>query len=352
MNIGVICEFNPFHKGHKYLIDTLKAGGNRVVCVMSGNFVQRGEFAVYDKFERARAALEGGADLVLELPSCVATSSAEGFAKGGVELLESLGCIDAIAFGAENDNLDELKAIAEKLKDSRVQEQITNEMKSGISYPAARSRVLGTDILDYPNNILACEYLKFTSLPCIAVKRIGGGYNSDDTEYSASAIRSKLLNQNEICSMANCEDAVLYRLRTMSKKEIAELEDVSEGLENRIYDAVREATGLYNLYSLVATKRYPLSRLKRIILRAFLGIDKDEQAPPYVRLLGFNENGRELLSEIKEKSKLPVISKRSDCDEEQLEFFEKECARTDLYNLGFRPPRPCGTEQTSKIIIE
>lgn len=349
MNIGVICEFNPFHKGHKYLLDKIKKEGDRVICVMSGNFVQRGEFAVYDKFERAKAALDGGADLVIELPTAVSTSSAEGFARGAVEILESLGCIDAIAFGAENDNLDELREIAIKLKDEQTQEQITAEMKSGISYPAARSRVLGTDILDSPNNILACEYLKFTSLPCIAVKRIGKGHDTDDEDYSASAIRLSL-KQSEICSMANCEAAVLYRLRTMSKESLAKIEDVREGLENRIYNAARNATGLYSLYSLLATKRYPLARLKRIILRAYLGIEKSESAP-YIRLLGFNENGRELLSEIKEKSTLPIITKRADCNEKQLEYFERECAYTDLYNLGFCPPRPCGTEQTSQIVI-
>ncbi len=350
MNIGVICEFNPFHKGHKYLIDTLKKNGNNVICVMSGNFVQRGEFAICDKFERTKAALEGGADLVIELPTAVSTASAEGFAKGGIELIEALGCVDAIAFGAENDNLDELRAIAEKLIDKEVQEEISQKMKSGISYPAARSRVLGTDILDYPNNILACEYLKFASLPCIAVKRIGGGYNSDDEDFSASAIRSKL-KQEDICTMKNCEAAVLYRLRTMSKEELVKIEDVSEGLENRIYESAKIATSLDELYELIKSKRYTLSRIKRIVLRAYLGINKDDEATPYIRILGFNETGKGLLTKIKEKSTLPIISKRSDCDKKQLEYFEEECKRTDLYNLGFVPARPCGTEQTSKIII-
>ena len=349
MNIGVICEFNPFHKGHKYLIETLKSGGNRVICVMSGNFVQRGEFAIYDKFERARAALEGGADLVFELPTAVSTSSAEGFAKGGVELLESLGCVDAIAFGAENDNIQELKAVAEKLKN--IQGDIAAKMKSGISYPAARSKVLGTDILDCPNNILACEYLKFANLPCIAIKRIGKGLNSDDEEYSATAIRNKM-NNADIASMHNCEAAVLYKLRTMSKEDFARLEDVSEGLENRIYDAARQAKSLDELYELIKSKRYTLSRIKRIVLRAYLGIGKDEPKTPYIRLLGFNKEGKELLSEIKEKSTLPIITKISDCDDEQLKFFERECRYTDLYNLGFCPPRPCGTEQMSQIIIK
>ena len=351
MNIGVICEFNPFHKGHKYLIDTLKRDNNRIICVMSGNFVQRGEFAVYDKFERARAAIDGGADLVFELPAAVSLSSAEGFAKGGVRLLEALGCVDAIAFGAENENIDELKAVADRLKDKAVQESIAAEMKSGISYPAARSRILGTDILDTPNNILACEYIKFSSLPCIAVKRIGKGLNSDDEKYSATAIRSKL-DMSEIASMHNCEKSVLYKLRTMSKEDFSKIEDVTEGLENRLFEAARSATSLDGLYEAVKSKRYTMSRIKRIVLRAYLGIEKDLPEAPYIRLLGFSENGRELMAEIKEKAALPVVTKLSDCSKEQVEFFNRECTYTDLYNLGFCPPRPCGTEQTRRIVIK
>lgn len=348
---GIICELNPLHSGHKYLFDTVKQSENdAVVCCMSGNFVQRGEFAVYDKFTRARSALENGADLVIELPAAYSTLSAEGFCKAGVELLEATGIVDRLAFGAENDNIDELKDIAHRLLDKETQKKITEEMKSGISFAAARSKVLDTDLLDYPNNILAVEYLKATKLPCLAVKRIGKGHDTDDEEFSSSAIRSKL-SGDEISTMKNCEIAVLSKLRTMTAQDFLRIADVSEGLENRIVQAVRNATTLEELYDLIKSKRYAHSRIRRIILRAYLGIYDTPAEPPYIRILGFNAKGRELLAEMKKSATKPIITKLSDCDWRTLPFFEQECKFTDLYNLGYRLPRPCGTEQRSKIII-
>lgn len=351
MVTGIICELNPLHNGHKYLFNTVKRAENdAVVCCMSGNFVQRGEFAVYDKFTRARSALENGADLVIEIPTAYSTLSAEGFCKAGVELLEATGIIDRLAFGAENDNIDELKEIAEKLLNKDTQNKIIEEMKSGISFAAARGRVLDTDLLDYPNNILAVEYLKATKLPCIAVKRIGKGHDTDDEEYSSSAIRSKLSGE-EFSSMKNCEIAILSKLRTMTAQDFIKIADVSEGLENRIAQAVRKAATLEELYGLIKSKRYAHSRIRRIILRAYLGIHETPEEPPYIRILGFNSKGRELLSEIKKNASKAIVTKLSDCDDSTLPFFEQECKFTDLYNLGYKLPRPCGTEQKSKIVI-
>lgn len=351
MVTGIICEFNPFHDGHKYLINTVKAGGNSVICCMSGNFVQRGEFAVYDKFLRTKAALKGGADLVIELPSCCSTLSAEGFAKSGVNLLSSTGIVDEIAFGAENDSISELKKISEMLNDEKIKAEITNEMKKGIPYHAARKNVLKTDLLDSPNNILACEYLRFASVPCKAIRRIGKGHDTDDSLYSASEIR-KSLDKNKISTMENCESAVLYKLRQMNEDDFAKIADVNEGLENRIYGAVRNACSLNELYSLIKTKRYAMSRIRRIILRAYLGIEGSSAEPPYIRILGFNEAGRELLSKMKKTADLPIITKYSDCKDPNIkEYFEQECFYTDLYNLGYKNPLPCGTDQRSKIIM-
>ena len=351
MVTGIICELNPLHSGHKYLFDTVKQSENdAVVCCMSGNFVQRGEFAVYDKFTRARSALENGADLVIELPAAYSTLSAEGFCRAGVKLLEATGIVDRLAFGAENDNIDELKEIAEKLLDKATQKKITEEMKSGISFAAARSKVLDTELLNSPNNILAVEYLKATKLPCVAVKRIGKGHDTDDEEYSSSAIRSKL-SGDEISSMRNCEIAVLSKLRTMTAQDFLKIADVSEGLENRIFEAVRNAATLDELYELIKSKRYAHSRIRRIILRAYLGIYDAPKEPPYIRILGFNAKGKALLSEMKKRASKPIITKLSDCDDNTLPFFEQECKFTDLYNLGYKLPRPCGTEQRSKIVI-
>lgn len=351
MVTGIVCELNPLHKGHKYLFETVKSTVvDAVVCCMSGNFVQRGEFAVQDKFTRAASALQNGADLVIELPAAYSTLSAEGFCKAGVDILESTGVVDRIAFGAENDDMAALRDIAIKLKDPIIQKQIVLEMKSGISFPVARNKVLDTDILNYPNNILAVEYLKAASLPCVAVKRIGGGHNSDDTDYSSSALRARM-GKNSISSLVNCERAVLSKLRTMTPEDFLKIDGVTEGLENRITNAVRNSADLEELYSLIKTKRYPHSRIRRIILRAYLGIYDFPESPPYLRILGFNEKGRQLLSDMKKSAKKPIITKLGDCSAEILPYFERECAFTDLYNLGYKKPLPCGTEQRSQIVI-
>ncbi|MGN1123094.1 MAG: nucleotidyltransferase family protein, partial [Eubacterium sp.] len=288
MSVGIICEFNPFHKGHRHLIDTVKndksIADNTVICIMSGNFVQRGELAICDKFTRAKTAIENGADLVIELPCIYSLMSAEGFAKYSVQILESTGVVDMLAFGAECDDISRLKATAAEIESKK--EEIIREMKSGVSYPTARKNVISNDILDYPNNILAIEYIKHTSLPCTAVKRIGKGHDTDDNLYSASAIRNQM-SLDDICSLKNCEKAVLARLRTMSREDFSKIEDVTEGLENRIYEAVKSSLSLDELYDSIKTKRYTHSRIRRIILKAYLGITEDYIFDaPYIRILG------------------------------------------------------------------
>lgn len=352
MVTGIICEFNPFHSGHKYLIDTVKDDCGAVLCVMSGNVVQRGEFAVYDKFTRAKTALKNGADMIIDLPCAYSLMSAEGFAKNAVKILEACGIADQIAFGAECDDIEALRKIAADIESK--QEDIAREMKKGLSYPAARKIATGNDILDHPNNILAVEYIRHTDLLCRAVKRIGKGHDTDDKEYSASAIRSTL-DRDEICSLKNCERAVLAKLRTMREYDFLQIDDVNEGLENRIIKAVRSAENLETLYDSIKTKRYTHSRIRRIILKSYLSVTKEYSVdPPYIRILGFNEKGRALLSVMKEKATLPIISKYSDIkklDEKGRRLFDLECHCTDLFNLGYRTPRPCGLEQSSKIVI-
>lgn len=353
MITGIICEFNPLHSGHKYLMDTVREKSDGIVCVMSGNFVQRGEFAVYDKFKRTESALNNGADLVIELPCVYSLMSANGFAKFAVQILESTQIVDEIAFGAECDDIDKLKTTAEKIK--TYDNEIKNRMKEGLSYPSARKAVIKSDILDTPNNILALEYINATHLPCRAVKRIGKGHDTDDNCYSASAIR-KELSPEEICSIHNCEVAILARLRTMNAKDFAQIVDVTEGLENRIVDAVRSSVSLEEIYDKIKTKRYTHSRIRRIILRAYLGITKEYSTDvPYIRILGFNDKGRELLSQMKKNAKLPIISRYSDIDkltDNGKRLFELECKCTDLYNLGYKIPLPCGAEQRTKIVIK
>ena len=350
MAIGIICEFNPFHEGHKYLIDTVKKYGDKVVCVMSGNTVQRGELSVYEKFDRAETAVRNGADLVIELPCVYSCASSERFAQNGVRLLEACGVIDKLAFGAECDDKNELYSLSREIKAHNA--EIGTEMKKGISYPIARKNVIKSDLLDHPNNILALEYLACTSLDFIPVRRIGAGHDSEDIKYSASAIR-KSLSCDEICSLKNCEKAVLYKLRTMSEEDFRQIDDVSEGLENRIIDAVKTAKSLDELYELIKTKRYTHSRIRRIILRAYLGITKDyDFDAPYIRVLAFDEKGKKLLAEMRNKASLPIVSRYADIsslDENSKRLFELECKVTDIYNLGYTKILPCSSEQRSKI---
>lgn len=350
MITGIICEFNPFHQGHKYLIDSAKKHSDGVVCVMSGNFVQRGEFAVYDKFTRAKKSLENGADLIIELPCAYSLMSAKGFAKYAGQILRGCGVVDSITFGAECDNAAKLKAAADKIKEN---DGIIKEMlKEGISYPAARKAAVNDPVLDTPNNILAIEYISEIDLPFYPVKRIGKGHDSDDELYSASQIR-KSLDENEISSLKNCEKAVLAKLRTMTEDDFLEIDDVSEGLENRIVQAVRSSTSLEEIYDKIKTKRYTHSRIRRIILKSYLGItSRYTRDVPYIRILGFNDRGREILNKMTKKASLPVISRYADIKNLTpfgKELFELECRCTDLYNLGYKNPLPCGTEQRSKI---
>ena len=351
MNFGIICEFNPLHSGHKHLINSVKGEGDGVICAMSGNFVQRGEFAVFDKFERAKSAIEAGADLVIEIPTLCSTLSAQGFAKAGVDILEKTGICSCLAFGAECGDINELKRIANeiKAKDSLIKE----ELAKGVSYPRARQNAVNSPVLEGANNILAIEYISRTKLDCAPVERIGKGHDSDDCYYSSSEIR-KHLSPDEISSMKNCEKAVLYKLRTMSEEDFLKIDDVCEGLENRIASAVKTAKSLDELYDMIKTKRYTHSRIRRIILRAYLGITNDmPKNPQYLRILAFNEKGREMLSDMKKSAQLPVITKYAQAkaqSEEIKKLFEFESKLTDIYNLGFIIPRPCEEEKTRQII--
>ncbi len=350
---GIICEFNPFHAGHRHLIEQIKTvPGDAVVCVMSGNFVQRGTFAVYDKRTRTEMALNGGADLVLELPTAYATRSAEGFARAGVQLLEATGLVEQLAFGAECADLQALTALAGEIKAH--QAEIARAMKAGCSYPSARRRVIDSPLLDMPNNILALEYMECTHLPCICVQRLGLGHDTADPLYSASAIRATLPAE-EIYSMEHCPRAVLAVLRRMGPSDWAAIDDVTDGLENRLARAAQSATSLEELYAAVKTKRYTHARIRRIVLRAYLGIGKEDypKAPPYLRVLGFNATGKALLARMQRTATLPTVTRMADVktlspDGQALFRLESRC--TDLYALGAKKPLPGGAEQRLQIV--
>lgn len=348
---GIIAEYNPFHKGHEYHINMTRnlTEAEGIVAVLSGNFVQRGEAAVCDKYARAQIAIEGGADLVVELPCVYACQSAEFFAKGGVGILEKMGC-DYISFGMESEDLQELIEIAKKVKnpDEDFKDRLADALKEGVSYPKALSKALGTDVVDTPNNVLAIEYLKaIESLKPIGIRRKGSFH---DQPGSASDVRERLGRGEDVGGLvpkytANIlkgkkqpdkgifESLVLYKLRTMSAEEISRLPDVTEGLENRIKEGALNSKTFDELCEFVKTKRYTMARIRRIFVNALLGITKDDLGlpPQYIRVLGMNETGMKILADLKSKTDIPVITKTADA--EKCRMLEIDITASDIYSL-------------------
>ncbi len=385
-NIGIIAEFNPFHTGHKYLIDKTKGKNDTVICVMSGNFVQRGDVAVLSKADRARAALKNGADLIIELPSPYALGTAQRFARSSVYLLESLGITDKICFGSECGDKEKLERIADILLSDEFNKKISSHLKSGDTFAKIRTDILNeyspeySEILKNPNNILGVEYIiaaktLSSGIQFQTVRRIGAEHDSAIAENTASAsyIREKIISgdingiaqflpsefsTDNFASINHLETAILASLRAdNTPARYAALPDISEGIENRIVEAVKNSTTLGELYEGIKTKRYTLSRIRRIILCAFLGItEKTASAnPPYIRVLGFTEKGMSALKEIAKHTKLPIICTASDAmklDGIAKEIFELECKATDLWALSLNYPQNCGNEYFYKIVKE
>ena len=381
--IGIVCEFNPFHNGHKYLIDSVKKQGDIVVCVMSGNFVQRAEPAIFPKDVRVKAALLNGADIVLELPFVYATSSAEKFAYNAVKILDAFGC-DKLAFGTENATIEQLKQIVDILNDSCFDIKIKEYLKNGESYAFARQLVLNTYgdglNIDMPNNILAVEYIKAirklnSKIYPVCINRIGAGYNDDfavDKFASATHIRSLISNNlsfeefipescnsiyydaiknGQVISKEKFDLSSLVLLRSdlyESKENIAYM---SEGLENRIDEAVRVCITLNEIYDKVKTKRYAHSRIRRAVLSRQFGVNIDDLNidAPYCRLLGFNKNCENRLGEVVKNCSLPFIARFSDItkinDKRINKIFEYEEKTTDFYNLCLNNADICSKER-------
>lgn len=400
---GIVAEYNPFHNGHAYHIERTRdpEGGcaaTHVAAVMSGNFVQRGELALLPKSDRVRAALAGGVDLVLELPLPWAMSSAENFAYGAVSILDALGCVDVLSFGSECGDLEALARVADTLDSDRFSSLLRYQTGLGISFPEARQKAVaelaGTKtgaLLQCPNNTLGIEYLKAlrrlgSSITPYTVRRFGAEHDEmaplgefASASYLRTLIRSdRLLNavaflpgrpaallsealreRQGAAEAHRLDRAVLARLRTLTQEEIAALPGISEGLENRVYAAIRQAGSLAELAEAIKTKRYPLTRVQRLIWSAFLGIPASYtgQKPPYIRILGANQKGMEILSAMKQSGRcaLPLISRASQAellDETGRAVWELENRASDLYALALPVPFPCGAECTTGIIRE
>lgn len=384
---AIICEFNPFHNGHKYLVDKTKENGaDAIVAIMSGNFTQRGDVAIFSKYNRARQALINGVDLVVEMPAVYAVSSAEFFAKAGVEIANGLGCVNELSFGSESGNIDEILTAVNAVKDIRIIENAKVLMQSGEYFPKAIEKSVlkyyGEDIssiFSKPNNILGIEYCKALANTLIepkTVKRIAVDHHSTQAVNqfaSATHIRSLLKSGDEITSkyipnnydenllkdvhsIDNLEKAILYCLRTISINELTTLPDVGQGLENRIFDCIKNYNSVAEIIDNIKTKRYTHARLRRIIICALLGITADlQKAPvPYIRVLGFNKKGTQILSQAKTTAKLPIITKVSqsydklDCIDKRI--LDIDILASDVFALAEKNIGRCGEDYYTEII--
>jgi predicted nucleotidyltransferase len=367
--VGIVAEYNPFHAGHRYHIAQTRArlGDCAVAAVMSGNFVQRGDCAITDKWTRTREVLAGGADLVLELPTVWACSSAEQFAFGAVSILQAVGAT-ALSFGSESGDGAALRKAAQALDSAEFRAALRKYLDRGLPFALCRQRgleeVLGAEgaaCLSRPNDNLGVEYLKAAghlgwSPEVVAVPRLGAGHDGGDhPEYpSASYLREKIrageMKLDNPASLQYNERGVLSVLRSKTLADFAALPDSGEGLAQRLYEAVRQSSTLEEVYDRTKTKRYAHARVRRLVLWAFLGLRECDRPewPPYLRVLGANERGRAVLRQL--DTDLPVITKPA--HGKGLQLLELEARCTDLYGMCRASPAPCGEEwRNSPIII-
>lgn len=379
--IGIICEYNPFHRGHAAMLQRARQPGDTVVCAMSGNFVQRGESALCGKLARGEMALRGGADLVLELPTPWAMAGAETFARGGVALLAMAGC-DTLAFGSESGDGAAIVQAAEALLNPDFPECLQAHLKTGVTFAAARQRAAAAysapaaAILGQPNDILAVEYAKAVrqaggGMALCPIRRMGvahhgtagGGLASashvrallrqgrweEAAAYlpeSSAAILRREQAAGRIADAARLEGAILSRLRQLTPEELSQYDGGGEGLYRRFYAALHSAATLPEVLEAAKTKRYPLSRLRRMAWLAWLGAEPPAGAVPYLRVLAANGRGRALLRQLQEAGQ-PVLTKPADVDRlgaEARALFAAEARYTDQFLLAMERPQPPGED--------
>lgn len=382
MIAGIIAEYNPFHNGHLYQINKIKERfpGALLVAVMSGDFVQRGEAAVADKFLRAKMAVDSGVNLVLELPALFALRSADGFAKAGIEILNALGAVDMLFFGSECGDINALTGAAKALidKEEEIKTLHKSLSKSGEGFAKVQGEVLlsslGENLSSSPNDILAIEYIKAilktkSSITPCPITRRGVMHDSSVAAgdfASASHIRELLLSGKSETAFSympkeaafalfeaisgnmapnhikDLEKAIIASIRVADAKELKNISGCSEGLENRIKKAADVSCSFSELIENISTKRYTKSRIKRTVLNSFLNHTKESEAlsPSYIRVLALNEGGAEILRLCKGKSTLPVITKLSDANFKEnpalLKAIEDENRAADIYSLLFK----------------
>ena len=404
--LGIVAEYNPFHNGHLYHLEQAKkiTGSNYIVAIISGNFTQRGSTSLFDKWSKAKTALQCGVDLVIELPVLYSISSAENFADGAIKILDSLKVLDYIAFGAETANVDILNSIADVLlrEPKEYKNLLSQELQKGISFPKARQNALVAylndsrkyaTVLSSPNNILGVEYLKAlkkyrSRIKPIAIERYEAGYN--DLGYtaniaSATAIRNMVKNNgfeilknlmpapsyatlmesikngHLVPDLSVFEKQIIYNLRRMSTFQITQLPDVSEGLEFALKNTANSCSNLVDFLNIIKSKRYTSTRIQRILLYSLLGITKKDmdlskKVQPYVRVLGFNERGKFLLSEIaKANPKLEIVTSvkkfyDATSNKNLKAMIDKDIEATNVYTIGYDNDSWSNLDFTKKIV--
>ena len=405
--LGIIAEYNPFHNGHAYHLEKSKelAKADYTVAVISGNFVQRGNVSLIDKWSKADMALSHGVDLVIELPTIYSTSSAENFAYGAVKILDSLNIVDYISFGSELCDVDILEKFADILhkEPPRFVSLLNHELSKGLSFPKARENALlmylndirrYANILSSPNNILGIEYIKAlkklkSHIKPIAIRRINVGYNDlgvNNNFASATAIRDKIIKNTPaglsklmppnsyrilynsikkghfVKDIKSFEKEIIYTLRKMSLKDIANLPDVSEGLEHAIKNAANSCNTIEEFLNIIKTKRYTQTRIQRILIYALLGITKNDmkdsfKAKPYIRVLGLNSKGKELISVISRSNpNLNIITSvkkyiDSNPNKTLLNMLNTDINATNTYTLGYSKDSWSNLDFTHNMII-
>lgn len=349
-SIGIVAEYNPFHQGHKYLIQQAKEQTGAEVCisVMSGDFVQRGAPAVNNKWQRAKTAVEQGVNLVVELPAIFACSSAEYFAKGGIEVLEGFGCIDYLAFGSESGDVEALQHCADFLLQHHEQlhEKIQKLTKEGYSYPKARQLAaseidlgIPASILGQPNNILAVEYLKCVqTMKPITVKRVGKGHHD-----SASEIRNTLANEDRqkfAVRERNFFNLIRAKVLQMDISSLENILGAGQGLGNKLKQEIRYANSLDEFIERVKSKNFTYTRISRLCVQVLLDIDHQtmEAAKSYIRILAFDQVGAEFLSSVKKREcgRLPIltnVNKQGGHYPEIMATLKKDILASDLYHI-------------------
>lgn len=394
--IGIIAEYNPFHSGHQYHIRQSRAlfpgEDTAVVVIMSGHWVQQANCAIIHKWARAKMALDGGADLVIELPSPWATSSAEGFSRGAVSLLEATGVVSALSFGSESGDIRPFQALQLAMTREKFPLLLKEALQTGCSYPTAQQWALksmvgeAAALLEKPNNTLGLAYLSALSYyksPIIpwTISREGAGFHEVDQPYlytSATDIRAKLQNQQwaktqeflsettqnllrnqEYPSLSVNERGILAKIYAMTAEDWALLPDSGqdEGLPQRCVKVAQSAQSLDDFIQGVKTKRYTHARIRRLVLRAYLGINQDQvkDLPPYLRILAMNQRGRSLLQQMKSTATLPIVTKTAQIHKLSPKcqaVFHQEVVCTDLYGLCFPTVPPRGLEWTQSPVVD